>query len=91
MDKALEKFLDPNNRKLFTKSDVPVGTTVQYYWGTGTDGKSYKYIEYYRDEELTVPLVDYSYMYDEDGERKVDEDGRPMHDRWDFWSEEDFI
>lgn len=91
MDKAIEKFLDPSNRKLFTKSDVPVGTTVQYSWGTGTDGKPHKYIEYYRDEELTVPLVDYSYMYDEDGERKVDEDGNLMYDRWDFWSEADFI
>lgn len=74
---------------LFTKKDE--SGNVVYETEMGTDGKPHKYIEYYRDEELTVPLVDYSYMYDEDGERKVDEDGNLMYDRWDFWSEEDFI
>ena len=88
MDRAIEKFLD--EKKLFVNTDVPIGTVI-YSWGTGTDGKSYKYIEYYKDEQLTVPLVDYSYMYDEDGERKVDDDGNLKYDRWDFWSEDDFI
>ena len=51
--------------------------------GIGTDGIEHEYTEYYVNEELTVPLVDYSYI--------VVEDGKANKDRFDYWSESDFI
>lgn len=55
----------------------------------GTDGKKHSYYEYTYVDDLgnRVPLVDYSYCYeyDEQGEKIV------IHDRFDYWDEEDFI
>lgn len=52
-----------------------------------TDGKWYSYTEYYIDEDMTVPLVDYSYRY------KIDDCGSVeiLKDRFDFWCPEDFM
>jgi hypothetical protein len=43
--------------------------------GTGTDGITYNYYEYYTDSMRTKPLVDYSNW---------------EGDRWDYWNEDDF-
>lgn len=52
-----------------------------------TDGKYYDYTEYYLDESMTIPLIDYSYRY------KINELGlvEILKDRWDFWTEYDFL
>lgn len=34
----------------------------EQYEGVGTDGKKHKYVEYYTDKNLSIPLVDYSYI-----------------------------
>lgn len=59
----------------------------------GTDGKFHDYVEYYLTTNGEV-FIDYSYCYEKD------EDGNPMigpnggwiaiHDRFDFWNNEDF-
>jgi hypothetical protein len=59
--------------------------------GMSTNGKTYNYTEYYTDTVFNVPLVDYSYLYDDSGELIVDEHNLPMHDRWDYWRETDFL
>lgn len=56
--------------------------------GLGSDFKVYEFDEYLVDE---VPLVDYSWLYDDDPMNPyTDEDGNPIGDRWDYWTEEDF-
>ena len=56
--------------------------------GLGSDLKEYEFNEYLVDG---VPLVDYSWLYDNDPMNpKTDEDGNPIGDRWDYWTEEDF-
>jgi hypothetical protein len=42
----------------------------------------HKYVELYTDPGFTTPLIDYSYC--------IDEYGNVIHDRWDYWSEDDF-
>ena len=39
-------------------------------------------MEIYVDQGFREPLVDYSYCYDDDG--------NVIHDRWDYWSVDDF-
>jgi hypothetical protein len=52
--------------------------------GRSTDGIDYDYTEYYTVEDgKYVPLIDYSYCQDEDG--------NIIHDRWDYWREWDFL
>ena len=55
----------------------------------GTDGETYTYTEYTYVDDIgnIVPLVnyDYCYEYNEQGEQIT------IHDRWDYWSEDDFI
>ena len=56
--------------------------------GLGSDLKEYEFNEYLVDG---VPLVDYSWLYDDDPMNpKRDEEGNPIGDRWDYWTEEDF-
>ena len=64
--------------------------------GLGSDFKVYEFDEYLVD---AVPLVDYSWLYyiDPDKPNKgdpmnpyTDEEGNPIGDRWDYWTEEDF-
>lgn len=52
-----------------------------------TDGKYYAYTEYYLDEDMTVPLIDYSYRW------KINDFGlvEIRKDRWEFWNEYDFL
>ena len=51
--------------------------------GLGTDGKMHEYFELFIDPMRSVPLIDYrSYCYDDDG--------NVIHDRWDYWSVDDF-
>lgn len=45
--------------------------------GMGTDGSIHTYTEYYTDSAMENPLVDYSYLYDENGELIVDDRGYP--------------
>lgn len=51
-------------------------------YGRSTDGKNHPYTELYIDKEKKIPLVDYSYI--------KDEDGKVNFDRWDYWDEDDF-
>lgn len=52
--------------------------------GRSTDGTDYPYTEYYTVENgIHVPLIDYSYCQDEHG--------NIIHDRWDYWTAEDFL
>ena len=75
--------------KLFVKSAVD--GTPQELVGTGTDGKEHTYTEWYIDQLCTIPLVDYSYLYNADGSVKLDPStNRPIGDRWDYWTEDDF-
>ena len=56
--------------------------------GLGSDLKEYEFTEYLVDG---VPLVDYSWLYDNDPMNpKTDERGNPIGDRFDYWTEEDF-
>ena len=56
--------------------------------GLGSDFKVYEFDEYLVDG---VPLVDYSWLYGSDPMNPyTDEDGNPIGDRWDYWTEEDF-
>ena len=94
MDKACETLVE--NEKLFVKVDV-------IDRGVGTDKdefgvqKVHEYTEYYTDVGLRTPLVDYSKLYDvtkSDGPMFPYIDpltGKPYGDRWDYWSEEDFM
>lgn len=81
-----KNFVDKSLKVLVNRNELHY---VEGKHGVGTDGEEHEYTEYYVDEGKT--LVDYSYMYDEDGNIKVDEDGKPMYDRWDYWSADDFI
>lgn len=52
-----------------------------------TDGQWYPYTEYYLDEDMTIPLIDYSYRY------KINDLGfvEIIKDRFDFWRPWDFL
>ena len=94
VDSTLEKMVAngksddtsiPDDKKLYILTDVEE-------IGVGTDGKEHSYVEYYTDVGRRNKLIDYSYLYDDDGNLIVDEkDGKPLHDRWDYWSEKDFL
>lgn len=61
--------------------------------GLGTDGLLHGFKELYIDESKDIPLIDYSYICDgKDFEHPyIDEKtGKPVADRWDYWSESDF-
>ena len=61
--------------------------------GLGTDGLLHWFKELYIDESKSIPLMDYSYICKgEDFEHPyIDEKtGKPVADRWDYWSESDF-
>lgn len=55
---------------------------VQY--GKGTDGVDHPYVEVFTDPGYHTPLVDYSYI-------KYDDKGIPDHDRFDYWTDDDFV
>ena len=87
MDGSLARLVE---KGLLTKEEGRTG------WGSDQDiatDEPYTYTEYFIHEEgRAVPLVDYSYLYDENGNPLLDETtGRPIGDRWDYWSERDFI
>lgn len=75
-----KRFVDKSLQVLVNRNEL---YPVEGQHGTGTDGEEHEYTEYYVDEEMTIPLIDYSYC--------VDEDGKVVHDRWDYWSADDFI
>ena len=61
--------------------------------GLGTDGLLHWFKELYIDDTTSIPLMDYSYICkDEDFEHPYidDKTGKPVADRWDYWSESDF-
>jgi len=62
--------------------------------GEGTDSKigeaDHIYTEYYTDPEWLEPLVDYSYMYDKNGDLIRQDNGHVKFDRWDYWTVDDF-
>ena len=94
VDKACAKLVE--NGKLFVK----LGEVDR---GVGTDKddfgvqKVHEFTEYYTDVGLREPLVDYSHLYDVtkiDGAMFPYTDpltGKPLGDRWDYWTEEDFM
>ena len=74
----------PQNKKLYVKME---GGKWKKVSGIGTDGESHEYTELYVDSAKTIPLVDYSYIVVSPDEKGVN---RANHDRWDYWSAEDF-
>lgn len=94
VDKACAKLVE--NGKLFVKLGV-----VDRGVGTDKDDfgvqKVHEFTEYYTDVGLREPLVDYSHLYDvtkADGAMFPYTDpltGKPLGDRWDYWTEEDFM
>ena len=89
VEKYKEHLTNMEPGKLFVKSTAD-GTPLQDK-GLGTDGKEHEYTELYVDQLCTTPLVDYSYLYDDDGKLKLDPfTGRPLADRWDYWTDADF-
>lgn len=81
VDMSLNRLVQSG--KLFSKVIRPSDVNNSDKWiVTGTDGKEYEFTEYYTDNSMTIPFIDYSY--------RIDKDGIIMHDRWDFWSEDDF-
>jgi hypothetical protein len=51
-------------------------------YGLGTDGKEHPFTEVYIDPTRSIPLVDYEYC--------KDADGNIIHDRFDYWTVDDF-
>ena len=90
VDGAVERLI--KRKELFRKMHADGKTPIyETDYGTEVIGKdisgneiykSHEYSELYVDDGFTTPLIDYSYC--------KDEFNRPIHDRWDFWSEDDF-
>ena len=63
--------------------------------GWGTDGKDYRFLEHYVDAGTKIPLIDYSYCMEKISETeyraKKDDKGNYIGDRWEAWSESDFM
>lgn len=84
--------LIPDDQKLYAKRNEDGTLLIEH--GPGTDKnddgtwKEHEYVELYTSPLLENPLIDYSYCYEynEKGEMT-----NVLHDRWDFWSEDDFI
>lgn len=80
VDNSLEYLCD--NQMLFRGEQM-----IEF----GTDGIQHSFYEYYThpDKKPGQELIDYSYRFElnENGERT----GKVIHDRFDFWSDEDFI
>lgn len=75
-DKKLYVVRDENDRSKWFK---------QKTWGT--DGQEHEYTELFTDRTLHERLVDYDYItYQDDGEGHM----VASHDRWDFWTIDDF-
>ena len=89
VEKYKEHLTNMEPGKLFVKSTADGSPLPDK--GLGTDGKEHEYTELYVDQLCTTPLVDYSYLYDDDGKLKLDPfTGRPLADRWDYWTDSDF-
>ena len=61
--------------------------------GLGTDCMLHNFDELYVDQECSVALVDYSYICENGSFEQPyidDKTGKPVADRWDYWSESDF-
>ena len=84
----------PSNKKLYVEREAD-GKTWKVSEGIGTEHKGvdengkpisanrkHRYVELYTDPELSTPLIDYSYC--------IDESGNVIHDRWDYWTVDDF-
>lgn len=79
-----KKFVD-ESLKYLVKNDELIQVDDQH--GEGTDGITHEFSEYYTKyiddgNQDNIPFIDYSYCYDKDG--------NVIHDRWDFWTENDF-
>lgn len=82
VDGALEYLCDPERGNKLNKS-----RRIQ---GIGSDEKTYDFYEYTSKED-GKPLVDYSWLYESDPMQPyLDEDDKPIGDRWDYWRVEDF-
>ena len=83
VDGALEYLCDPERGNELTKSS----NMIQ---GIGSDEKTYNFYEYTSKED-GKPLVDYSWLYESDPMHPyLDDKGKPIGDRWDYWGVEDF-
>ena len=65
---------------LFVKTDENGDIVKEAEYGT--DDQVHQYVEYYVDIHCTEPVIDYSYCYDQSG--------NVIHDRFDYWSVDDF-
>ena len=79
-----KKFVDESLKYLVENDEL---IKVDGQSGYGTDGIEHEFSEYYTSylgdgNSSNIPFIDYSYCYDKDG--------NVIHDRWDFWSEDDF-
>ena len=68
----------PDGNELHDENGEPVWKIET---GLGTDGKMHQYTELYTDPIKKTKLVDYSYCT---------ENGKVIHDRFDYWSVDDF-
>ena len=83
VDGALEYLCDPERGNELTKSS----SMIQ---GIGSDEKTYNFYEYTSKED-GKPLVDYSWLYESDPMHPyLDDKGKPIGDRWDYWTVDDF-
>ena len=71
--------VDGEGNRILDEDGEPIWS-IQY--GLGTDGKQHPYTEVYTDPTRSTPLIDYSYC--------VDKNGKVIHDRFDYWSVDDF-
>ena len=88
VDNSIEALIDKEDLHCMMTDDGPKKER-----GIGTDGREHEYVEYYTDRTnmYHTPLVDYSYIElttttNEDGSRTT----KANHDRWDYWTEDDF-
>lgn len=92
-DGARHHLVEGAHPELFVKTDS--GEKWETTTGVGSDEKTYKFTELYIDSDCKTPLVDYSWLYDvtaDDGPERPfrDDTNKPIGDRWDYWTEEDF-
>ena len=93
VDGAVEKLVEKGELFVETELDENGNTVWKKEKGLGTEhkvvdgveestNKEHEYVELYTDREKTKPLIDYTYC--------KDDDGNIIHDRFDYWSVDDF-
>ena len=94
-DGARHYLVEKESPELFVYYDPSRNQEWQKTNGYGSDMKEHQFTELYVDEARETPLVDYSWLYDvtqPDGPDRPyrNDDGKPVGDRWDYWTEDDF-